>query len=115
VSRARRRADWLERHRAAGRPAGDTGPAGTAGGAVVRLHIGEITLHGLPRLSRHDLAAAAQAELTTLLTTAGLPHPLRTAGRADRLAARPISVAHGAPAAVVGRQIAGAVLWGWGS
>jgi hypothetical protein len=112
MNRARRRADWLDRYRSA--PAGATPAPAVPGVAAVDLHIGEITLRGLPWLSRRDLADAVRAELTSLITTAGLPAPLRTAGRTDRLHGRPITVARGGQATAVGRQIAGAVFGGRG-
>jgi hypothetical protein len=112
MSRARRRADWLHRHRSA--PAGATPAPAIPGVAAVHLHIGEISLQGLPRLSRHDLADAVSAELTSLIAGAGLPPPLRAAGRTERLAGQTITVARGGQAATVGRQVAGAIFGGGG-
>jgi hypothetical protein len=111
MNRARRRADWLQRHGSA--PAGAPPAPAIPGVAAVQLHIGEISLNGLPRLSRHDLADAVSAELTSLITTAGLPPALRAAGRTERLGGQTITVARGGQAATVGRQIAGAIFGGW--
>jgi hypothetical protein len=112
MNRAERRAAWLDRYRSSGSTALSVLAAPDVG--PVDLHIGEIMLHGLPRLHRHDVADAVRSELTHLITTAGLPAHLRTAGRTDRLHGGPITMARGGPATAVGRQIAGAVFGGRG-
>ena len=108
MSRAQSRAAWLDRHRSGAGPAA-SGPI-TLSRPVVRLHIGELALHGLPPLSRHDIAEAVGAELTSLIAADGLPARLHEAGRTDRLRGTRIRLARGAPAAVVGSQIARSVL-----
>ena len=107
MSRAQSRAAWLDRHRSGTGPAA---PVVVPSRPVVRLHIGELALHGLPPLSRHDIAEAVGAELTSLIAAEGLPARLREAGRTDRLRGTRIRLARGAPAAVVGSRIARSVL-----
>jgi hypothetical protein len=110
MSRAQRRAAWLDQHRSGAGPAVSAPLA--ASPPAVRLHIGELALHGFPRLSRHDVAEAVSAELTGLIAVDGLPAHLRTASRTYRLRGTPITLARRAPAAVVGNQIARSVFGG---
>jgi hypothetical protein len=110
MSRAKRRAGWLDRYRSGAGP-GVSAPL-AAFPPTIRLHIGELALHGFPRLSRHDVADGVSAELTGLIAVDGLPAHLRAASRAYRLRGTPITLAPGAPAGVVGNQIARSVFGG---
>lgn len=110
MSRAERRAAWLDRHRSSpSRPVHGALPAGPAQPDIA-LHIGELALHGLPPLRRHDVADAVRAELTRLITNDGIPRRLRAPGRAAHLAGGTIMVAPGAGATMIARQVAGAIL-----
>jgi hypothetical protein len=112
MSRAQRRAAWLGRHRMADRPAAP-GPAARSRPAV-RLHIGELGLHGLPPLSRHDVAEAVCAELTGLIAAEGLPAQLLAAGGTERLRGVPITLSRDGQARAAGSRIARSVFGGSG-
>jgi hypothetical protein len=112
MSRAQRRAAWLGRHRTA---AGPAAPAPTVRSRpAVRLHIGELALHGLPPLSRHDVAEAVRAELTGLIAAEGLPAQLLAAGRTERLRGTPITLPRDGQAGAAGSRIARSVFGGSG-
>jgi hypothetical protein len=112
MSRAQRRAAWLDQHRSGAGP-GIPAPAAPSP-AIVRLHIGELALRGFPRLSRHDVADAVSAELTGLIAVEGLPAHLRAPSRTRWLRGMPVTLARGAPPAVVGSQIARSIFGGRG-
>jgi len=76
----------------------------------IRFEIGEIVLHGLPRLNRHDVAEGVRATLTQSLVTDGLPAHFAGLNRVRQVQGGRISVGLGARPAAVGRQIAGAIL-----
>jgi hypothetical protein len=80
----------------------------------IRFEIGEIVLHGLPRLNRYDLAEGVHAELTQSLLTHGLPSHFRGLDRVNRVDGRQITFDGGARPGQVGQQIAGAILGGAG-
>jgi hypothetical protein len=79
MNRGQRRASWLATHRRALREsvsarASELPPAP----ASVRVNIGELVLHGFPPASRHAIAEATTDQLTSLLTTKGVPAEFRT-------------------------------------
>ncbi len=115
MNRAQRRAAWLDQHRSQAGPAmAAPAPPSHPSRPAVRLHIGELALHGMSPLSRRDVADAVSAELTSLIAAEGLPAQLRAAGRTDRLRGTRIRLDPGARAAVVGSQIASSVFRGHG-
>jgi hypothetical protein len=76
----------------------------------IRFEIGEIVLHGLPRLNRHDVAEGVHAALTQSFLTDGLPSHFEALNRVSTVHGGEIAVGQGARPAAVGRQIAGAIL-----
>jgi len=112
MSRAQRRAAWLGRHRTAAGPAASAPVAHVR--PAIRLHIGELALHGLPPLPRHDVAEAVRTELTSLIAAEGLPAHLRDAGRTDRVRGTPITLPRGGQGAAAGSRIARSVFGGSG-
>lgn len=115
MNRAQRRAAWLDQHRSRAGPAVTVpAPPSRPSRPAVRLHIGELALHGMSPLSRRDLGDAVKAELSSLIVAEGLPAQLRAAGRTDRLRGTRIRLHPGDRAAVVGSQIARSVFRGHG-
>lgn len=108
MNRAEQRAAWQARHR--GASAAPPIPAPEPSAPDIRLEIGEIVLHGLPRLNRHDVAEGVHAALTESLVSDGLPSHFARLNRVSQLPGGRISVGQGARPAAVGRQIAGAIL-----
>jgi hypothetical protein len=108
VTRARRRAEWVGRHRG-GVP--EFEPAQRSSSASVHLHIDELVLHGFPAGARHPIADAVQQELARLFGEYGVPSHMTGAGAA-RIDAGSFRAVAGAMPAVIGTQIAGAVYGG---
>ena len=112
MNRAERRGQWLEHYRGMPNPV-ELAPFEEAP-ARIDFRIGEIVLHGLPRLNRHDLSETVQAELTRSLAADGLPQHIRGLDRVDRVDGGQITIDGGAKTGLVGQQIAGAILGGVG-
>lgn len=77
----------------------------------LQIHIERLVLEGLP-LGSHDklpVQGEVQAELTRLLTEAGLAHELQTGGAIPRLQAAGIAMTRRDKPAELGRRIAGAI------
>jgi hypothetical protein len=110
MNRAEQRAAWRARHRY-GSPARPV-PAAASPVPDINFEIGEIALHGLPRLNRLDLAEGVHAELTRSLQADGLPPHFRGLDRVNRVDGGRIAIEPAARPASVGRQIAGAILRG---
>ena len=51
----------------------------------LRVHIGELVLHGFPPGDRARIADAVQAELARLFTEGGVPAALTTGGAVERI------------------------------
>jgi hypothetical protein len=110
MNRAEQRAAWRARHRY-GSPARPD-PVTSSPVPDISFEIGEIALHGLPRLNRHDLAESVHAELTRSLQADGLPPYFRGLDRVGRVDGGRIAISPALQPASVGRQIAGAILKG---
>jgi hypothetical protein len=108
MNRAEQRAAWRARHRSFSAPMPIPAPAPLA--PDIRFEIGEIVLHGLPRLNQYDLAEGVHAELTQSLLTDGLPSHFEGLNRVSQVHGGRISIGRGARPAALGRQIAGAIL-----
>ncbi len=78
----------------------------------IKLHIENLVLHDVPVADRAAVGVAMQQELTRLLAEYGLPSPLAPGSTARELNARSIIFPAGAPAGVIGRQIAQSVFGG---
>jgi hypothetical protein len=81
----------------------------------IRLRIGQVVLHGVP-LAAHDGArfrAALDGELRRLLAAGALPDDWRQGGaRPSAVAAAPLALRPGMPAAQLGAGVARSVLGG---
>lgn len=77
----------------------------------ITLHVERLILEGLPVTSLQAplVQAAVEAELTRLLTSAGLDGSLNSGGATPRVSAPGIQLHNDNSPAQLGRQIAGAV------
>ena len=80
----------------------------------LELTIEELILEGVPSPARAHIGTALTGELERLLGEGGVPPWLRTGGSVGRIDAGLFSVAPGADAGAIGRNLARAVYRGLG-
>jgi hypothetical protein len=78
----------------------------------IGLHIDELVLHGFAASDRHAIGAAVERELARLIGEQGLPPAIGQSGERWRLDGGAFNLAAGAPAQVIGTQVARAVYAG---
>ena len=78
----------------------------------IRLHIGELALHGFDHVDPVQLGNSVQQELTRLLVEQGTPAPLEKSGGQAHLEGGAFTVESGANSEMMGARIARAIYRG---
>jgi hypothetical protein len=89
-------------------------PHAEAPRSSVRLHVGELVLHGVSPDDRYRVGDAFQQELTRLFTEQGVPPALRTGRETARLDGGAVRLSPAASAVEIGTRLAEAVYRGLG-
>lgn len=106
MNRAQRRSNWLESHREASR---NSAPTPQTSASALRLHIGELVLHGFQSQSRYSIAESTKAQLTTLLTDSGIPTGFKTGGEQSFVDAGSFPLTPNAHPRAIGSLVARAI------
>jgi hypothetical protein len=80
--------------------------------SAIELHIDELVLHGFAASDRHAIGVAVERELARLIGEQGLPPAIGRSGERWRLDGGAFNLAAGAPAEVIGTQVARVVYAG---